>query len=94
MGKREGVADGAGNGLVGPNCLMYISIHRPRVFLLENVAAITSAKHRCDFEMMMNCLLSIKSHGQAKPFYTLFWKDMNSLHYGLWEELHVSLPCA
>ena len=58
LGRGEGLQHEQGH--VGLHCLMYISNHRPRCFLLENVKALTSQKFVDTFHLILNYLKGIK----------------------------------
>ena len=70
------------DGLVGLHVVDYLANKTPKVFILENVAPWASSTHADDFTLMMRALYSIESPS-GKPLYTLRWKILNTLGYGL-----------
>lgn len=80
VGKNEGFLNPESQA--GLHCLLYIQKKQPKGFLLENVSSLVSPRHREDFELIMNFLLSIK-HDKGGPLYQLHYKVMNTLNHGL-----------
>eukprot|EP00438_Fugacium_kawagutii_P026543 Skav227900 [mRNA] locus=scaffold4087:195308:196270:+ [translate_table: standard] len=80
VGKKEGFLNLESQA--GLHSLLYIKIRQPKGFLLENVSALLSERHKDDFELIMNFLLAIK-HPKGGPLYNLHYEVMNSINHGL-----------
>jgi DNA (cytosine-5)-methyltransferase 1 len=79
-GKNEGLK--CENGKVFLNCLVYIKTSLPKVFVLENVASLTSPKHVADFNLILAFLRNIKDTA-GRPVYRVTYKILNTLQFGL-----------
>ena len=75
-GKRQGRRDQLGRGKVFDHVAKYIEKHQPKVFLLENVQAMTFKTHKKAFEAM---LCTLRQSGS----YFVTWRVLNASHFGL-----------
>ncbi len=75
-GLRMGRKDKHGRGTCSDQVLEYIAAQKPKAFLLENVAALTSVVHKKTFEQMLAQL-------RASGLYFVSWRCFNALHFGL-----------
>ena len=74
MGKRAGLADMKGRGIVFYSCLTYVKTKRPRVAVFENVAGLKSHFAR-EFLDILSCL--------EKANYHVTWDLINALDNGV-----------
>ena len=75
-GKRRGFEDPSGQGRVFFHIATYIKERRPKAFLLENVAALTSKTHEKAFGEMLGTL-------RASGRYFASWRKLNCADFGL-----------
>ncbi len=81
QGLGEGMSSDGPNALVGLACLNYISDKRPRAFLLENVANLSSKKHWRDFALIMNVLTQVCEPDGSRT-YRVTWKVVDATDCG------------
>ena len=75
-GKGQGRRDELGRGRVFDHVAKYIEKHQPKVFLLENVQAMTFKSHTQAFEAMLRTL-------RQSGCYFVTWRVLNASHFGL-----------
>ena len=75
-GKGQGRRDELGRGRVFDHVAKYIEKRQPKVFLLENVQAISFKSHKKAFEAMLRTL-------RQSGCYFVTWRVLNASHFGL-----------
>ena len=75
-GKRQGRRDHLRRGKVFDHVAKYIEKHQPKVFLLENVQALTFKSHKEAFEAMLRAL-------RQSGCYFVSWRILNASQFGL-----------
>jgi DNA (cytosine-5)-methyltransferase 1 len=75
-GNRLGFDDPNPRNRVFDECVKFISTNKPKVFILENVNTLVTHDHGKSMEKIMKSL-------EAIPGYTVSWKILNTLDYGI-----------
>ena len=80
-GKREGCHDNRGN--IAQHVVLYISTHRPKSFILENVDGLVGKTFHDYFQVVIDMLVQIENESGSQV-YQVMWEVLNtSMHGGL-----------
>jgi DNA (cytosine-5)-methyltransferase 1 len=79
-GLNQGLADSQGRGIIILRIIRLIKGCMPRIVVLENVGAMTSAPHREFFEAVLGILGEIRSNGRR---YIIEWRLLDARYFGI-----------
>lgn len=77
MGKRQGVHDSQGRGLIIDHIVAALGAQRPRAFILENVSGLVR-EHGGTFRQILHCLRAI-----GPDQYHVSWRILNTAQHGV-----------
>ena len=82
QGLHQGEADELGRGEVIHSITSFLGKAFPKIFVLENVAALTQGNHRAFFDKIIETLRNLRRSANAEPYYNIRAKVLDTYEHG------------